>query len=84
MGHCSYFICVIFSFFSVPNIALNVDLAPTLLDIGGVTVPDHMDGKSIMKLFENVDEPNRYVIKRESYGYFQVEFIFFNVFFVLV
>ena len=46
-------------FFSVPNIALNVDIAPTLLDIAGVTVPDHMDGRSIMKLFEKVEEPNR-------------------------
>lgn len=29
---------------------MNVDLAPTFLDIGGVTTPQHMDGRSILPL----------------------------------
>lgn len=29
----------------------NIDLAPTFLDIGGVLVPEHMDGRSIVPLF---------------------------------
>ena len=44
----------------VPNIVLNLDLAPTMLDIAGIPVPPHMDGRSMMKLFEGLDEPNRY------------------------
>ncbi|XP_030374041.1 extracellular sulfatase SULF-1 homolog [Scaptodrosophila lebanonensis] len=34
----------------VDEIVLNVDLAPTFLDMGGVPTPHHMDGRSIMPL----------------------------------
>ncbi|KAH8280971.1 hypothetical protein KR054_005926 [Drosophila jambulina] len=34
----------------VNEIVLNVDLAPTFLDMGGVPTPQHMDGRSIMPL----------------------------------
>lgn len=32
------------------EVVLNVDLAPTFLDIGGVSTPQHMDGRSILPL----------------------------------
>lgn len=34
----------------IKEIVLNIDLAPTFLDIAGVEIPDHMDGKSIFPI----------------------------------
>ena len=40
------------------NMVLNLDLAPTLLDIASVSVPAEMQGKSILKLAEGKPDPS--------------------------
>jgi len=39
---------------------LNLDIAPTLLDIAGIPAPDHMDGSSVLKLFDAQPDSPRY------------------------
>ncbi|ROT83579.1 Extracellular sulfatase SULF-1-like protein [Penaeus vannamei] len=49
----------------INKIALNVDLAPTFLDIAGIKPPPHMDGRSLLPLLKS-DQPD-YVTWRDSF-----------------
>lgn len=41
----------------ISNIVVNVDIAATILDIAGIEIPEHFDGKSLMRLIRAYRDP---------------------------
>lgn len=41
------------------QMVLNIDLAPTLLDLAGVSVPDHIQGRSLLPILATARSPGR-------------------------
>ncbi|KAM3728926.1 Extracellular sulfatase Sulf-1 [Dirofilaria immitis] len=44
---------------SIREPVMNVDIAPTILDIAGIAVPRHMDGRSLVQLIRQYDKQKK-------------------------
>jgi arylsulfatase A-like enzyme len=55
------------------NLALNIDIAPTILDIAGILVPEEMDGVSLYPQLSGKDTPTRTDFFMEHVGIIEVK-----------
>jgi len=56
----------------IDDLALNIDIAPTILDIAGIPIPSEMDGKSLYPLFSGQHAPFRKDFFMEHVGIIKV------------
>lgn len=52
------------------QMALNIDVAPTLLDLAGVPLPADMDGRSLVPVLKNGDSAGRRAVLFEFWKYY--------------
>ena len=60
MFDCIHVFIIVLLFVSrIPNAVGNVDIAPTILDMAGLEIPEHMDGRSLLKLIKEHKQANK-------------------------
>jgi len=52
------------------QLALNIDIAPTLLDLAGIPIPDDMDGQSLVPILNNAELPGREAFLMEFWKFY--------------
>ncbi|MBU2512361.1 sulfatase-like hydrolase/transferase [bacterium] len=52
------------------QMALNIDMAPTLLDLAGIPVPTEMDGKSLLPILKDIGVEGRKAFLMEFWKYY--------------